>query len=214
MAVPFDAIRAIHNGFRKDMAAMDAAANACAGGGGDFEIVTKRYVFFNEVLVWHARGEEDAVFPALEEVAPLVSEAYERDHRGLDSAFESLRKAVEASDLLAAARAAAAMNFHLRIHLDKEDAHLYRIFNQRISLSNQWAVMGKMSQRVPPERFPDLAGWLFPLLENDDRDNMTRIWMQALPPPVFAGLAKVIKGAVGDGWAELTRRIPELNKLP
>jgi hypothetical protein len=213
MAVPLDAIRAIHNGFRKDMAGMDAAANACAGGGGDFGLVTKRYIFFNEVLVWHARGEEEAVFPALEEVAPLVSEPYERDHRGLDSAFESLHKAVEASDLLAAARATAAMNFHLRIHLDKEDVHLYRIFNERISLPEQGAIMVKMSQRVPRERFPELIGWLYPLLENRDRENMTRIWMQALPPSVFGDLSKVIKTAVGDDWAELSRRIPELMKL-
>jgi hypothetical protein len=214
MSVPLDAIRAIHNGFRKDMAAMDAAANACAAGGGDCGLVTKRYLFFNEVLVWHALGEEDAVFPALEEVAPLVSEAYERDHRGLDAAFESLHKAVNASDRLATARATAAMNFHLRIHLDKEDAHLYRIFNEKIPLHNQGVIIGQMSQRIPPERFPELAGWLFPLVQDDDRENMTRIWMQVLPPLVFAKLAKVIKAAVRDNWAELARRIPELNKLP
>ena len=210
MAVPLDAIRAIHNGFRRDMAVMDAAANAAASGGGDFDLVTKRYIFFNEVLVWHAKGEEEAVFPALEEVAPLVSEAYERDHRGLDSAFESLHKAVATSDPLAAARATAAMNFHLRMHLDKEDAHLYRIFNERISIPNQWAIMGKMSQRVPPDRFRELAQWLYPLVEIGDRENMTRIWMQALPPPVFAQLSKAIKEALGNDWAELTRPIPEL----
>ena len=167
-----------------------------------------------KVLVWHALGEEDAVFPALEEVAPLVSEAYERDHRGLDSAFESLHKAVNASDLLATARATAAMNFHLRLHLDKEDAHLYRIFNEKISLPDQGGIIGQMSRRVPPERFPELAGWLFPLLEDDDRENMARIWVQALPPSIFAELAKVIKAAVRDDWGELARRIPELNKLP
>jgi hypothetical protein len=38
--------------------------------------------------------------------------------------------------------------------------------------------------------------------------------MQVLPPLVFAKLAKVIKAAVRDNWAELARRIPELNKLP
>jgi hypothetical protein len=113
------------------MAAIDAAAKAAAGGAGDLGLVTKRYVFFNEVLVWHARGEEEAVFPALDEVAPLVSEAYERDHRGFDAAFASLHKAVNASAALASARATAAMNFHLRIHLDKEDAHLYRILTKK-----------------------------------------------------------------------------------
>ncbi len=210
MPVPLDAIRAFHNGFRKDMAAMDAAAYAAAGGYGDLGPVTRRYVLFNEILVWHADGEEDAVFPALEKVAPLVAEPYERDHRGLDSLSESLHKAVSASDPLAIARATAAFEFHLRIHLDKEDAHLYRIFNDRISLPDQGAIIGKMAQKVPRERLSDLVGWLLPLVGNDDRENMTRIWQQVLPAPAFAGVVPLIQAAVGDDWGELTRRVPEL----
>ena len=210
MVVPVDAIRAIHNGFRKDMGAMDAAAYAAADGRGDLGHVTQRYVLFNEILVWHADGEEDAVFPAIENVAPLVAESYERDHRGLDSLFESLHKAVGASEPLAVARATAAFDFHLRMHLDKEEAHLYRIFNDRISLPDQGAIAGKMAQKVPRERFPDFVGWLFPLVGNDDRENMTRIWQKVLPAPAFAGAARLIQAAIGDDWAELTRRIPEL----
>ncbi len=139
-----------------------------------------------------------------------MAEAYERDHRGLDSASESLHRAVEASDLLATARATAAFNFHLRSHLDKEDAHLYRIVKEKIPLPDQGAIVGKMAQKVPPERFPDLARWLFPLIGHDDRENVARIWKQALPRPAFAVMTKVINAAIGDEWAELTRRIPEL----
>jgi len=46
------------------------------------------------VLVWHAQGEELAIFPMVEKVAPSVAEAYERDHRGLDAAFDALNAAV------------------------------------------------------------------------------------------------------------------------
>jgi hypothetical protein len=210
MAVPLDAIRAFHNAFRKDMAAIDAAAYRAAGGGGDLSLVKKRYVFFNEVLVIHAKGEEIAIFPALENVAPLVAEPYERDHRGLDSLYESLDKAVTASDLLATTRATAAFDFHLRIHLNKEDAHLYRIFNERIPLPDQAAIVGKMAQSVPKERFPELVRWLFPLLGPVDRENMTRIWQNSFPPEVFGGLTELIKEAVGADWEELVRRIPGL----
>ena len=210
MAVPLDAIRAIHNAFRKDMAAIDAAAYEAARGHGGLGLVSKRYAFFNQALVWHADGEEEFVFPALEGVAPLVAEAYERDHRGLDSLYVSLHKAVSASDPLATARATAAFNFHLSIHLDKEEAHLYRIFNERVSLPNQGAIMGKMAQKIPQDRFPEVIGWLYPLLGHDDRENMTRIWRQSLPEPAFAGAIKLIRAAIGDDWAELTRRIPEL----
>ena len=210
MPVPLDAIRAFHNAFRKDMAIIDAAAYAAAGGHGDLEPLKKRYAFFNEVLVFHAKGEEIAVFPALENVAPLVAEPYERDHRGLDSLFESLHKAVTAFDLLATARATAAFEFHLRIHLDKEDAHLYRIFNERIPLPEQAALVAKMAQSIPKERFPELVRWVFPLLGPDDRENMTRIWQSSLPAEAFGGITGLIKEAVGNGWADLVRRIPGL----
>jgi hypothetical protein len=174
------------------------------------DLVVKRYNFFNEVLVWHAHGEEELIFPALESVAPLVAEAYERDHRGLDSLFESLNREVNISDVIGIARATSAFNFFLSFHLNKEEAHLYRIFNERISLPDQWAITGKMSQKVPMERFPEVVSWLYPLIGPKDRENMTRIFQQALPAPTFTGVTHLIKAAIGDDWAELTRRIPEL----
>ena len=54
---------------------------------------------------------------------------------------------------------------------------------------------------------------MFPLVGNDDRENMTRIFQMVNPPEVFAGAARLIKKAVGDGWTELERRIPELASL-
>jgi hypothetical protein len=210
MAVPLDAIRAIHNAFRKDLKAMDEAAFIAARGRGNLDPVLKRYIFFNEVLVWHASGEEENVFPALENVAPLVAEAYQRDHRGLDSLFESLNKAVKESDRLSIVRATAAFDFHLGIHLNKEEAHLYRIFNERVALPEQGAIIGKMSQKIPPERFTEVVAWLFPLIGLDDRENVTRIWQRALPEPTFTKVTKLIQAAIGNEWAELTSRVPEL----
>ena len=67
-----------------------------------------------------------------------------------------------------------------------------------------------MSQVIPQERFPEVVTWLYPLLGADDRENMARIMQQVLPAPVFAGVTKLIHTAIGDDWAELTRRIPEL----
>jgi hemerythrin-like domain-containing protein len=210
MAVPLDAIRAIHNAFRKDIAAMDKAADAVAHGHGNLDLVLKRYNFFNKILVWHAIGEEESVFPALERVAPLVAEPFEQDHRGLDSLFEWLKMAVNASDSIEIARSTAAFNFHLGIHLDKEEAHLYQIFDKRISLPDQGAIVGEMAQKIPQERSPELIAWLYPLIGPDDRENMTRIWQRSLPAPAFARAIELIRVAIGNDWAELVRRIPEL----
>lgn len=210
MAEPLDAIRAIHNAFRNDMERIDAAALDSARGKEGLSATVERFRFFNEVLVWHAHGEEEAIFPVLEGVAPLVAEAYLKDHRYLDSAFDELNTSYSAHDPLKTARATAAFRFHLNIHLYKEDTHLYRIFRERVPMPEQGKAVGIMSRKVPQERFPELVAWLFPLIGHDDRENMTRIFQMVMPPPAFAGVKELIRKAVGDDWAELSRRIPTL----
>src|SRR5205823_3062024 len=68
MAGPIDAVVAIHNAFRKDMSGIDAAALDSARGKPGLEATVERFRFMNEVLEWHAHGEELAIFPALEAV--------------------------------------------------------------------------------------------------------------------------------------------------
>jgi hypothetical protein len=210
MVVPLDAVKVFHNAFRHDMALIDTAAHNSARGKPGLEPTVERFRFFNEVLVWHARGEELAIFPALEGVVPSVAEAYERDHRGLDAAFDALNAAVSAQDALATARASAAFKFHLDIHLGKEDAHLYRLVRERVTAPDLDKAVGVLSRAVPQDRLPEATAWLFHLINNDDREIMTRVWQMMMPPPVFAQVGQLIREAVGDGWAELTRRIPEL----
>jgi hypothetical protein len=210
MVGPIDAVVAIHNAFRADMANIDAAALAAARGDADAEATVERFRFFNEVLVWHAHGEELAVFSAVEGVAPSVVEAYEMDHRGLDAAFDRLGDAVAARDVLETARATAAFKFHLDVHLAKEDSHLYRIVRERIPVPDQATAVGIMAGQVPADRNPDLIAWMFPLLGDNDRENMTRVWQMVMPPEVFASAIGLVHQAIGDDFEELHRRIPEL----
>lgn len=210
MVEPTDAIRAIHNAFRNDMARIDAAALDSARGKEGLGATIERFRFLNEVLVWHAAGEESAVFPALDKVAPLVAEAYLKDHRGLDMAYDTLNKSYSAHDLLQTARATSAFHFHLQMHLYKEDAHLYRIFRERVSMSEQAKAVSVLASQIPQERFPEVVSWMYPLMGNDDRENMIRILQTVMPAPVFKGVKELIKKAVGSDWEELARRIPEL----
>ena len=210
MTEPLDAIMAIHNAFRRDMSGIDTAALASARGTPGLAPTIERFRFFNEVLVWHAHGEEIAIFPALEAVAPLVAEAYLRDHHGLDAAFEAMDKAYSAGDVLETARTCAAFKFHLDIHLGKEDAHLYRLVRERVPKEELAKAVGVMSSSVPQDRFPEVIAWEFPLIGPDDRENMTRILQMVMPPPVFANVKLIIQKSIGNDWAELTRRIPSL----
>ena len=210
MAEPLDAVKAIHNAFRKDMEGIDAAALDSARGKPGLTSSVERFHFLNEVLVWHAHGEELAIFPTIEAVAPSVAEAYERDHRGLDAAFDALSAAVSAHDVLETARATAAFKFHLDIHLAKEDAHLYRLMKERVPIPDQGKAVGIMSSTVPQDRFPEVVTWMFPLMDNNDRENMTRIWQMVMPAPAFSHAKQLIQEAIGKDWSELTRRIPGL----
>jgi len=210
MVGPIDGVLAIHNAFRADMAAIDAAALAAARGTPGLEATVERFRFFNEILSYHAHGEENGFFPMLEDVAPLVAEAYEMDHRGLDRAFDTLSNAVSVRDALETARATAAFKFHLDSHLAKEDAHLYRIIRERVSVSDQTKAVGIMSSTLPGSRVPEFTAWIYPLLGDDDRENFTRALQMLMPWEVFAPSIPLIHQATGDGFAELTRRIPEL----
>jgi hypothetical protein len=210
MAEPVDAIRAFHHAFRNDMERIDTAAYNSAKGKEGLEGSIGRYRFFNEMLVWHAKGEEAAVFPVLETVAPLVAEAYVLDHHGLDAAYVELNASYAAHDPLKTARAAAAFRFHLAMHLGKEDAHLYRIFREKIPLPEQVKALGIMSGMIPQDRFAEVVTWLYPLINMDDRENMTLIWQKMMPVPLFAGVKQLIRKAIPNDWPELVRRIPGL----
>jgi len=210
MTQPLDVIMAFHNAFRGDMETIDTAALAAARGKAGLAATIERYRFFNEILIWHATGEEKEIYPVLESVAPLVAEAYVMDHQALDAAGEELHAAVSSGDPLQTARAAAAFKFHLDLHLKKEDAHLYRLFRERIPMPEQGKAVGRMSSHVPQERFPEVVAWMFPLLEIDDRENTTRIFQSVFPAPAFTGVKRLIHKAIGDDWAELARRIPAL----
>ena len=65
MTGPIDAVVAIHNAFRRDMSLIDAAALDSARGKPGLAATVELFHFFNEVLAWHAQGEELAIFPAL-----------------------------------------------------------------------------------------------------------------------------------------------------
>lgn len=211
MAVPLDVIMAFHNAFRRDMAAIDAAALAIARADtANFEPLARLQVL-NDVLAVHARGEELVIFPMLENVAPSVAQAYIADHRGLDSAYERVGRAVSAGDALETARATAALKFHLNMHLAKEDSHLYRLFAERISMADQAEAIRSLSSTVPREMFPAAIRWIFPLLGSRDRENLTRVWQMLMPPDAFAGVKQLIQQALGEEWNDLTVQIPELS---
>ncbi|MBO0728763.1 MAG: hemerythrin domain-containing protein [Acidimicrobiaceae bacterium] len=207
---PVDLIMVAHNGLRRDLTDIDAAALRSARKDGETADVLKRLEFFTAMLSWHAQGEDGGIFPALERVAPDVSASYEIDHRGLDLASEGLDRAVDAGDDVGIARATAAFKFHLDMHLHKEEVHLYRLFVDRLTVPEQGEAVGVFTDALPRDRFADFVGWLFPLVELEDRARVVRVWQVAMPPPVFAGTMGLLQRVLGDDYSSLAEIVPEL----
>ena len=209
---PIDIVRCLHNAFRRDSFQIDTSVLKIARSGGDVSPVFDRLQILGEVLDYHAKGEEAAVFPAVDKLTPMVAQAYLMDHRELDKMVEGLKAIRKAPDPLTTARATAVLNSHLRIHLDKEDVHLYPILRERTTDEEQASIGRVMSSKIPPERFPALVQWLFPLLDINDQVTITRGWMLLMPPQVFSNVKPLIKKSVADNWKELTQQIQGLEE--
>jgi iron-sulfur cluster repair protein YtfE (RIC family) len=134
MSGPLDIVRSFHNAFRRDISQIDDSVFAIARSGGDLTASLDRLHILGEILDSHAKGEEAAVFPAVDNVAPLIAKAYIMDHRELDTMVSGLEAMRKAPDPLSTARAAAVLSSHLKIHLYKEDVHLYPALRKRTGL--------------------------------------------------------------------------------
>jgi Hemerythrin HHE cation binding domain len=214
LSSPLEIVLCIHNAFRRDAGQIDASVFEIATNGGNLAPVLDRLHIMDEILDYHARGEEAAVFPAVDKVAPLVAKAYLMDHRELDKMVDILEtiRLQQSPDPLITARATAVLNSHLRIHLDKEDAHLYQILRERTTIGEQVTIGGIMSSKVPPNRFPAMMQWLLPLLNLGDQITVTKGWMTIMPPTVFSNIKPLIKSNVAENWVKITQQIPELNE--
>ena len=89
MVTPLDAVPSFHRALRNDMREIDDAAYEAAAGDGNLSPAMEQLRFFSEILKWHADGEEELVFPAMDRVAPLAAKAYfnDRDY-GVELAFQ------------------------------------------------------------------------------------------------------------------------------
>ena len=210
MSGPIDAVQCLHNAFRRDMLGIDEAAYEMARSEGNISPILNRFQVMGEILVYHAKGEEAAAFPAVNGIAPRFSDTYIMDHRELDRLTVGLERLKNDPDDLTAARETAAMNQHLRLHLDKEDKFLYPLLRERLSGPEQASMVGRMSAGVPPEKAPMLVNWLYPLLDQGERATMTGVWKVLMPPEIFEKHKLLIRKTIGEEWGDLVRRLPGL----
>ena len=210
MVPPLDAVTVVHNAFRRDLTEIDQAVYKVARHGGDLSPLIDRLLYFSDILDRHEKGEERAVFPEVDRVAPLLAPLFVDDHREMS---EGLGNVTGAPDELAATRASAILHAHVRIHLAKEDTYLYPVLRGRIDLDEQATIVGQLWGRSfpPDEVLPQYMNWLFGLVNQEDQATVTTVWKQLMTEKVFGVCTPLIQDAVTtDDWSELTRRVPGL----
>ncbi len=210
MVAPLNAVTVVHNAFRRDLTEIDQAVYKVASHGGDLSPLIDRLQYLSDILVRHEKGEEHAVFPEVDRVAPLLSPLFVDDHREMSN---ELGKVVDAPDELAAACASAVLHTRVRIHLAKEDAFLYPALRERIDLEEQADIVGQLWGRSfpPDDVLPQYMNWLYGLVNQEDQATITIVWKQLMTEKVFAVCTPLIREAVTtDDWSELTRRVPGL----
>lgn len=213
VASPVDLILVAHDGLRHDLADIDASIVTASRQRGDVQQAVERLEFFTSVLAWHAKGEDDGIFPALERVAPDVANSYELDHRGLDLAADGLYRAIDTSDMLEIARATAVFKFHLDLHLHEEEVDLYPLFVDRLSGSDQTEAVRVFTDALPTDRFGDFVRWLFPLVGTSDRAKVVRVWQAAMPEAIFAGTMGLVRNVIGEEYADLAEDVPSIGEI-
>ncbi len=207
---PIDVIRCFHTAFRRDISQIDEIVNRIARDSGDFTPVLDRLHIMNDLLDYHARGEEAAVFPAMDKLVPQLATPYLMDHRELDIMVSGLETIRKNPDPLTVTRATAVLGSFLRIHVNKEDAHLYMILKERTTDDEQVAIGVSMTRSVPPEKFPTMIQWLLPLLDFEDQVFVAKGWVKVMPPQVLSGIKPLIESAVARNWGKLIALVPEL----
>ena len=205
-----DAVTVVHNAFRRDLSEIDQAVYEVARHGGDLSPLIVRLQYCVDILDRHEKGEEHAVFPELDRVAPLLAPLFVDDHREM---AEGLGKVVGAADELDAARATTVLHAHVRTHLTKEDTYLYPVLRDRIDLDDEATIVGQLWGRSfpPDEVLPQYMNWLYGLVNQDDQATITTVWKQLMTEEVFGVCAPLIREAVTTSdWLELSKRVPDL----
>ena len=199
----------IHRPIRRDLLEMKADLASLAAGG--LNPVAGRFTLLRRMLRIHESGEEEILFPAIDERSPGASDPYRATHDSNRDLMDGLDAALAGDDAPLASDLMSELEDTMSKHLDQEESELIPLCEQHFSVAEQGALSGQMSAHVPPEEMPAATKWMLGLLSREDRAGFVRMVKDAMPAEAFAGFSMGIKAALAaDDWSDLVGRVPEL----
>jgi iron-sulfur cluster repair protein YtfE (RIC family) len=175
-------MRAIHAGFRRDAARLQALAPRLERRGGVPDGVPKGWATFRQTLHVHHAAEDDDLWPVLRSHLTDDQDLHQVDlmveeHRGLTAAIDAVDAALASGvDVTTAARELGEV---LGRHLDHEEQHVFPLLEQHLS-RREWRrfLLTERRRRSPRER-PEFLTWV---LDEASDEDAAAVWAE-LPRP-------------------------------
>lgn len=212
MPSPIGSLLYIHNAIRSDISGIaDDLSTIVTQGAGDVAQVAKRFIGHRHVLRAHELAEEEVLFPYAEGIQSGVTSELEATHEKNRGFQEKLEAALAANDAKAALPAAQELRDSMLAHLDHEEGEFIPFCDAKIPMDQQGALVGQMGAKMPPEAFPMAVSWMMRNSDFDNRVGVATMWAHALPAPVFAAAAGVIKESLSESdFNALVEQVPQL----
>jgi hemerythrin-like domain-containing protein len=219
---PAQGIRFIHAAICREVRELEAQAMT-AESPAELSTLGERLAFFAQINKLHVDGEEDALYPELDQRARHVAAAYLHDHREEHALFADLAQRIAAARdatgatrpglLSGMRRQAIALTEHVLPHVHKEDTLVTPLLVELFTPAEQGAHIGKMMARFPPEAMARVMPWLVTQLEPDDRVAYVSMIRSVMPADRFAGACAWIRnGVTPEVWSGITARVAGLSE--
>ncbi|MBM3134772.1 MAG: hemerythrin domain-containing protein [Chloroflexi bacterium] len=222
MAAPMNGFRYIHKAIRHELDALETLAGNAAGNDQGVSTLAQRLDFLSKVVELHAAGEDEVMYPALDSRVPQVTRAYALDHQFERNLFAEIGATLSQLSSGSAGtqggelshqlnRRLTALNATLSLHIWKEEEQLLPLLDEHFSVEEQGAMADRIVGHIPPEMMQPLLPWTLNALTADERADLMRTVMGALPAEPFRALSAGTKAHFPPAdWAEIVRRVPEL----
>jgi hemerythrin superfamily protein len=212
MPGPLSGVKFIHNAFRNDLQRLRSDIQFWATlGDGDVDLMERNFAYLHESLALHEMAEEAVLFPAVNAIDAGRADVYIQTHRQIDVLRDGLLEALRAKNADKSFDLIMELKPLMDAHLTQEESELLAWADEKISFPDQGRLAGEMAGKIPPEKMGAMVPWMVRLLSTDDREGVMRMWAVALPAPAFAGIKKLVEGALKPNeWSDLVGRMPGL----
>ena len=187
---------------------------------GEVEAFAGHFGMLEGILEVHAHEEENAVWPEIDKQMPLVLQAYELDHEADKEVFARIHAYVEklqqqspdrASVQASLARDCGVLAEQSKLHMRKEEEHLYGPFAEGISREEQMAISQRLLNNLPEELLPQAMPWLASFLSAEEVAEGFSLYLEAVGPErARLFVAPIASGMPPEKWQQVIQRAPEL----